>query len=781
MEIKTGQEVTFPHDATRSYPNQLGMRDMQARAYEKKGEQYLLIKAPPACGKSRALMFLALDKVEQQKVVDKVIVAVPQQAIGSSFKDTELIANGFPYDWHISPGYDLCTPGEAGKCEAILRFMQDPQAHYLVCTHATLVNFFKQIPQNGLNMACFDRTLVAIDEFHHVSSNTARRAELDGGNNLGQVVHRLMIESTAHLIAMTGSYFRGDSDAILLAADEKRFAKVTYSYYEQMLSNRYLKRLRMDYAFYEGSYISALQEVLDLKRKTIVYIPSVNSRESTKDKQQEVSQIFDAIGENLGRNPETGIYQVKVKIKNTVTPTSDTSASGTPFSVEATSGSPASGATTSGSFASSDFASGNPAGDTFQERIIKVADLITDDGSRDTTINYLRHLKSRDDLDIILALGMAKEGFDWQWCEHVLTIGYRNSLTEVVQIIGRATRDCEDKEEAYFTNLIARPDNTKDEMGSGVNCLLKAITLSLLMQQVLSPNVQFRIRQGQNELFSGENERDENGNRIITINDPEHKLSDSARKFLNAEDMNSLLTELLNDDQKINPALVNDGETGRQQLEGALMQALAETIPELTDYDVLMIVQAAIENIKVKQQELARTQKEEQEEAERKRKEKEKEERKRQEEGKQDSDAEDKDKRKVDPQGSNSADPHKAKLFSDKFHNRFINVNNVKINMIESENPFQGAYDFIARTVNPDLLRRIQEKVNSERNQMTELEATKLWPKIQEFTRQNQRKPSLTSSDAYEVLLAQALAYIRKAKAMRLGAAVAQSQAKSQE
>jgi hypothetical protein len=43
--------------------NALGMRPMQERAYEKRGEQYLLIKSPPASGKSRALMFIALDKL----------------------------------------------------------------------------------------------------------------------------------------------------------------------------------------------------------------------------------------------------------------------------------------------------------------------------------------------------------------------------------------------------------------------------------------------------------------------------------------------------------------------------------------------------------------------------------------------------------------------------------------------------------------------------------------------------------------------------------------------
>ena len=72
-------------------------------------------------------------------------------------------------------------------------------------------------------------------------------------------------------------------------------------------------------------------------------------------------------------------------------------------------------------------------------------------------------------MDIIVALGMAKEGFDWPYCEHVLTIGYRSSMTEVVQIIGRATRDCEGKTHAQFTNLIAQPDAADEDVKVSVN------------------------------------------------------------------------------------------------------------------------------------------------------------------------------------------------------------------------------------------------------------------------------------------------------------------------
>ncbi len=106
-------------------------------------------------------------------------------------------------------------------------------------------------------------------------------------------------------------------------------------------------------------------------------------------------------------------------------------------------------------------------------------------GNKETTLN-------RDHVDIIIALGMAKEGFDWIWCEHALTVGYRSSLTEIVQIIGRATRDAPGKTRARFTNLIAEPDASEAAVTEAVNDTLKAIAASLLMEQVLAPRFEFK-------------------------------------------------------------------------------------------------------------------------------------------------------------------------------------------------------------------------------------------------------------------------------------------------
>jgi superfamily II DNA or RNA helicase len=101
---------------------------------------------------------------------------------------------------------------------------------------------------------------------------------------------------------------------------------------------------------------------------------------------------------------------------------------------------------------------------------------------------------NRDYVDVIIALGMAKEGFDWIWCEHALTIGYRSSLTEIVQIIGRATRDAEGKERARFTNLIAEPAAEQAAVAEAVNDMLKAILRQLADGAVLALRYDFHAQ-----------------------------------------------------------------------------------------------------------------------------------------------------------------------------------------------------------------------------------------------------------------------------------------------
>jgi hypothetical protein len=227
-------------------------------------------------------MFIALDKLKNQGI-KKVIVAVPERSIGGSFASTDLKSYGFFANWEPKPEYNLCTTRDnKSKVEKFKQFL-DSDAEILICTHATLRFAFDQLDESK-----FNDTLLAIDEFHHVSA--------DGENRLGEVLRSLMEKSNCHIVAMTGSYFRGDSVPVLLPEDEAKFTKVTYNYYEQLNGYEYLKSLGIGYHFYQGRYTSALNEVLDTDKKTILHIPNVNSGESTKDKHREVGTILDMIG-----------------------------------------------------------------------------------------------------------------------------------------------------------------------------------------------------------------------------------------------------------------------------------------------------------------------------------------------------------------------------------------------------------------------------------------------------------------------------------------------------
>jgi len=629
--------------------NDLGMREMQAKAYEGRTAQYLLLKAPPASGKSRALMFLALDKLEYQGI-KKVIVAVPEKSIGASFETTELKKYGFSSDWNPNPKYNLCTPGEEkSKVSAFLEFLENDEK-ILICTHATLRFAFDGLDEKKLN-----NTLVAIDEFHHVSA--------DGDNRLGEVLRNIMAKSDAHIVAMTGSYFRGDSIPVLMPDDEAKFTKITYNYYQQLNGYEYLKSLGIGYHFYSGRYfkkqpdkeMSALAEVLDENKKTIVHIPSVNSAESSKEKYEEVGHVIDVLGDLEYQDEKTGVLYVKSKKSG---------------------------------------------------KILKVADLVNDNPkSRDKISSYLRSVKSADDIDIIIALGMAKEGFDWPYCEHALTIGYRGSLTEIIQIIGRATRDSSNKTHAQFTNLIAQVDAEDDDVKLSVNNMLKAITASLLMEQVLAPNFNFKPKDLDN---------DDNDQNDETIKIRGFKLPTSQRaKDIIESDLNDLKARILQDNQMLKAM---PGNLEPEIINTVLIpKIIREVYPDLNDEDVeavrqYVVVDSVIKNSTIEEQG---------------------------------------DKKFIRMAGS------------------FVNIDDIHIDLIDQINPFQKAFEILSKSVTTQVLKLIDEHIQSTKIEMTEEEAIILWPKIKEWVSRTGVEPNLQAFDQKEKRMAEALIFLREQKRQR--------------
>ena len=663
--------VTYAQDGSSTRANALGMRPMQERCYQKRGEQYLLIKSPPASGKSRALMFIALDKLANQKL-KQAIVVVPERSIGASFHDEPLSQSGFWADWKVEPRWNLCdAPGtDGGKVEAVKKFLESGDK-VLVCTHAS---FRFAVEKFGVEV--FDDRLIAVDEFHHISAHP--------DNRLGDHVRQLMARNKTHLVAMTGSYFRGDAEQVLHPDDESKFDSVKYTYYEQLSGYQYLKQLDIGYYFYSGPYTDQILEVLDPAQKTIVHIPNVNARESLGDKIKEVEHIIEELGDWQGTDPKTGFQLVKL-------------ADGT---------------------------------------ILKIADLVDDDpAKREKVSAALRdssQKENRDHVDIIIALGMAKEGFDWIWCEHALTVGYRSSLTEIVQIIGRATRDAPGKTRARFTNLIAEPDATEGAVAEAVNDTLKAIAASLLMEQVLAPRFEFKPKYPNSEATPGfeygpggyDPEKTNIGVNPTTgaiqleIKGLAEPKSPEAERICR-EDLTELVTAFVQDKQTIERGLFDEELVPEELTQVRMGKIVKEKFPNLDEEDQEAVRQHAVAALNFVQQA----------------------------------------KKTLNDDGGEEA---KNTSLIDGVRRFALSVTELDIDLIDRINPFGEAYAILAKSMSEARLKQVAEVIAARRVNLTLEEARDLAKRALRFKQEKGRLPDLTAVDPWEKRMAEGIAFLQR-------------------
>lgn len=659
--------------------NEMGMRVMQERAYARRGEQYLLIKSPPASGKSRALMFIALHKLHEQGIKQAIIV-VPEKSIGGSFSDEPLSQHGFWADWTVKPQWNLCNaPGideprvAKSKVKAVGEFLAGDD-RVLVCTHATF-----RYAIEDLGVEAFDGRLIAVDEFHHVSANP--------DNVLGRQLGDLIARDKTHIVAMTGSYFRGDAEAVLSPGDEAKFETVTYTYYEQLNGYEHLKALDIGYFFYSGRYLDAIMKVLDPSRKTIVHIPHVASRESTKDKIKEVDEIMDGLGDWKGVDPVTGFHQIEIE----------------------------------------------------GGRIIKVADLVDDDpGKRERVVTALKdhaHRNDRDHVDIILALGMAKEGFDWIWCEHALTVGYRSSLTEIVQIIGRATRDAPGKERAAFTNLIAEPDAAEGVVVDAINDTLKAIAASLLMEQVLAPRFEFTPKDtGPKEGFDYGESGYQAGRTNVGVNEQTGSFHFEIKGLVTPEspeatricreDLNEVITAFVQDKVALERGLFARDDTVPEELTQLRMgKIVRDRYPDLSETDQEAIRQHAIAALNLTQEAKRRA------------------------------------------GGGEEGDLKANTALIEGVRRIAMDVRDLDIDLIDRINPFEAAYAVLAKSMSEGMLKRVQEVIAAKKVVLTIEEARELAKRALRFKHEHGRLPEITAQDPFEKRMAEGVAFLARSRA----------------
>ena len=678
METKSipSVSVTYARNGASTKANTLGMRPMQERAYEKRGEQYLLIKSPPASGKSRALMFVALDKLKNQGLKQAIIV-VPEKSIGASFNDEPLSRFGFWSDWRVEPKWNLCNaPGNdnGGKVKSVGAFLEGDD-RVLVCTHATF-----RFAVDAYGVEAFDDRLIAVDEFHHVSVSPDNKL----GLHLGQFIAR----GKTHIVAMTGSYFRGDAEAVLAPSDEAKFDTVTYTYYEQLNGYEYLKQLDIGYFFYSGPYVDDILNVLDPAEKTIIHIPNVNSRESTKDKMREVEHIIEELGMWDGVDPATGFQLVK-----------------------------------------------RPDG-----RVLRIADLVDDDATKRERVSAAlkdpAQKNNRDYVDIIIALGMAKEGFDWIWCEHALTVGYRASLTEIVQIIGRATRDAPGKTRARFTNLIAEPDASEEAVTEAVNDTLKAIAASLLMEQVLAPRFEFKPKNADSiptpgfDYGEGGSDPDKSnvgvnhqtGQVQIEIKGLAEPKSKEATRICQ-EDLNEVIATFIQDKTAIERGLFDEELVPEELTQVRMGKIIKDKYPDLDAADQEAVRQHAIAALTLTQQAKQLV---------------------------------------TDGNGSEGDEASPNTALVDGVRRFAMDVRELDIDLIDRINPFGEAYAILAKAMSEDSLKQVAAAISAKRASLTPDEAKELAVRAVQFKKERGRVPALDSQDAWERRMAEgAAAFMR--------------------
>ena len=206
--------------------------------------------------------------------------------------------------------------------------------------------------------------------------------------------------------------------------------------------------------------------------------------------------------------------------------------------------------------------------------------------------------------------------------------------------------------------------------------MLKAITASLLMEQVLAPNWTFKTK------LSDDDEAKPGEIKIRGLKEPSSKRV----KDILESDLNDLKATILQDEtmQKAMPGNV-DPEVINKVL---IPKIIKVKYPELSEDEIEEVRQHVVVDSVIKNGEIK----------------------------------ESGDKRFI------------------RMADRFVNIDDIHIDLIDKVNPFQKAFEVLSKSVTAPVLKIIQETIEATRIQMDIEEAIILWPKINEFVETNMVK-----------------------------------------
>jgi hypothetical protein len=421
----------------------LSMREWQEEAFlELRNERFWIINAPMASGKTFEIGCLVIDKLIRNPTM-RAIIAVPQTIIGLGFKEMKIeMPDGERYDW--APRHDLCNGTDEKNAQYLLDWLVGPSARediqdrMLVCSHSTLVRSFKQNPD------LFRDACVVIDEAHHVQYAEHENLGLELINGIGGLVKWAVTQTglKLHVGLTTATFFRGDKNDIVPERYQKKFTRYNLPYDRFLKSMKHLRSMSYDFYLCNHNFESAVAKVFDGSvEKTIVYIPPVRSHFTVGDKHDDVTAVYKAIAKSETpeiREREDGITLVR-------------------------------------------------RGQVW----VKVVNLVDED-NRDAKKNavYAAHdAKDGSKLDVVIALGMFKEGANWKWANREIILGTRHSLTETIQTIGRLFRDAEGKRHVSIFHMLPFSLDQIDRENTRIslNNFMKAIFASMLLENIMYP------------------------------------------------------------------------------------------------------------------------------------------------------------------------------------------------------------------------------------------------------------------------------------------------------
>lgn len=422
------------------------MRGWQEKAFDElKHAPFMILNAPMGSGKSWMMCLLSACKMKKNTSL-RCIIAVPQTIIAPGFANAKLqLPDGEKLIW--CPKHNLCNKESSkGTVNYIKNWLAGPvdslDDRVLLCTHATLVKFYKRLrDENSLHL--LENLLLWVDEAHHVK-NIAME-DLQGpviSNGIGELVTFLLdTKMPIQMGLTTASFFRGDRCSLLTDTMEERFVRFNLPYDEYLQSMKHLESFSFDFLLCGHEYTKAIGNLAQQRKgKDIIYVPHPTSRHSTGDKYKEVKALFAEYQKVHGGEV------VDIEDGRTIL-----------------------------SKAESDF---------------KILDLVDEDRrlEKKEFINSSTLKEHRDALDVIIALGMFKEGANWIWADRSIIVGVRESLVDVVQMMGRLFRDAKDKRHVEVIQLLPFSlDQQNDNFRDNLNNYLKAIYASLILEDILNP------------------------------------------------------------------------------------------------------------------------------------------------------------------------------------------------------------------------------------------------------------------------------------------------------